>query len=246
MRTRYQAIFFDLDGTLISERAGAEEARVAVAGMLREQGHAVSDEQYSAAARAVIDELLASHGGAWPPVFSRVEVIATTLERLSLPTDAAAALSELYHQTRLLHLTLIAGAAAAVEQAATQHRVGLITNGPEVEQRQKLRRSGLEDRFESVTISGELGVAKPEPAIFERALASLGVEAANAVYVGNNFAADVVGACGAGMDAIWLDHGGAGAPIAAAFAEQAQPLATIGSLRELPAVLGGGTRKAPR
>ena len=238
MRTRYRAVFFDLDGTLISERAGVDEARAAVAGMLREQGHAVSDEQYAAAAKAVIDELLASHGGAWPPVFSRVEAIAATLERLSLPKDAAAALSELHHQTRLAHLRLIPGAAGAVEQAGKQHRVGLITNGPGVEQRQKLRRSGLEDRFESITISGELGVAKPEPAIFERALAALAVDAADAVYVGNNFAVDVVGACGAGMDAIWLDHGSGSAPIAGAFAEQVRPLATIGSLCELPAVLG--------
>jgi HAD superfamily hydrolase (TIGR01549 family) len=241
MRCWYRAIFFDLDGTLIEEGAGVPEARAAVAQALREQGHGVTDQRYSAAASAVIDDLLASNGGVWPAVFSRNAAITATLERLSLPTTSVGDLSERHRQVRLKHLTLISGAVKAVEQAGDQHRVGLITNGPSLEQREKLRRSGLESRFESMTISGEVGVAKPEPAIFEQALISLGVDPGEAVYVGNNFASDVVGAHAAGLRSVWLRH-----PGATSIDDSVTPCVVIDSMFELASALGFDLRTGGR
>ena len=234
MRCRYRAIFFDLDGTLIEERAGVAESRAAVAAALWERGHAIDDAAYSHAASAVIDEVLSANEGSWPPVFSRLDAIRATLERLSLPTEDVAELSALHHRTRLEYVSLLAGARAAVEQARAGHQVGLITNGPGEEQRQKLARTGLEAHFESVTVSGEIGVAKPDRGIFETALASLGVGAEEAVFVGNNFQADVVGARGAGLDAVWLRSPGVPAPADA----NAEACMVIESMLELGTALG--------
>ena len=236
MTCRYRAIFFDLDGTLIDERAGVAEARARVAAALRAGGHAVSDAAYSAAADTVIEDLLAANGGAWPPVFSRQRAIIETLSRLGLPSVDAGELAALYLRTRLDHVRPLDGAAGALAWARAGHRVGLISNGPGPEQREKLRRAGLTAAFESVTISGEAGVSKPDPAIFARALASLDVEAGAAVHVGNNVAADVVGAREAGLAAVWLHDAGAPGPSQAA----GHDCAIIASLRELPAALSSG------
>ncbi len=236
MTCRYRAIFFDLDGTLIDERAGVAEARARVAAALRAGGHAVSDAAYSAAADTVIEDLLAANGGAWPPVFSRQSAIIETLSRLGLPSVDAGELAALYLRTRLDHVRLLDGAAEALTWARAGHRVGLISNGPGPEQREKLRRAGLTAAFESVTISGEAGVSKPDPAIFARALASLDVEAGAAIHVGNNVAADVVGAREAGLAAVWLHDAGAPGPSQAA----GHDCAIIASLRELPAALSSG------
>lgn len=61
-----------------------------------------------------------------------------------------------------------------------------------------LERLGLADRFHAVVTSGEAGVPKPNPRIFELALSRLGVEPARTLHVGDGDA-DREGAEAAGM-----------------------------------------------
>jgi len=64
----------------------------------------------------------------------------------------------------------------------------------------------------AVLDSSVVGVSKPDPAIFQLALDSLGVEPADAIHVGDTPAADVVGARAAGVTPVLVDpydlHGG--------------------------------------
>jgi HAD superfamily hydrolase (TIGR01549 family) len=89
--------------------------------------------------------------------------------------------------------------------------LALITNGSSDLQRDKLRVLGIEDRFDVVVISGELGVAKPHPAPFRQAVAQLSVEPGNVWHVGDSLTTDVAGARAAGLFAVWLDREGAAA-----------------------------------
>jgi putative hydrolase of the HAD superfamily len=66
---------------------------------------------------------------------------------------------------------------------------------------------GLARHLDFVLDSHLVGVEKPDPRIFEMALARAGVGPAEAVYVGDLYSVDVLGARGAGMDAILLDPG---------------------------------------
>jgi putative hydrolase of the HAD superfamily len=70
-----------------------------------------------------------------------------------------------------------------------------------------LEAAGLRDRFEVVLDSALVGVEKPDPAIFRAALAALGVAPAEALYVGDLYEVDVVGARAAGMQAALLATG---------------------------------------
>ena len=63
---------------------------------------------------------------------------------------------------------------------------------------------GLAELFPIVLDSGKLGLEKPDPRIFERALAELGAKPHEAVHIGDSFAADVRGALGAGLAAVWF------------------------------------------
>jgi putative hydrolase of the HAD superfamily len=60
--------------------------------------------------------------------------------------------------------------------------------------------------FEKIVISEEVGWRKPSPIIFRRAFEELGIKAEEALMVGDNFKADVLGAKGVGMDAVWLEN----------------------------------------
>jgi putative hydrolase of the HAD superfamily len=92
--------------------------------------------------------------------------------------------------------------------ALSAYRLAVISNGDSGQQRRKLERTGIASRFESVVISGDLGVYKPHPEIFQRSLHELGVPAGEAVYIGDHLEADALGAKGVGMRAIWLAREG--------------------------------------
>lgn len=67
---------------------------------------------------------------------------------------------------------------------------------------------GLAAALEFVIDSSEVGLEKPDPRIFRLALERAGVRPDEAVYVGDLYSVDVVGARAAGMDAVLLDPGG--------------------------------------
>ena len=63
--------------------------------------------------------------------------------------------------------------------------------------------------FVAIADSGRLGVAKPDPAIFAWTCARLGVAPVEVVHVGDSREADVAGALGAGLGAVWFGPGAA-------------------------------------
>jgi putative hydrolase of the HAD superfamily len=75
-----------------------------------------------------------------------------------------------------------------------------------------LERTGLRPLVDAVVISAELGVAKPDPAIFRAALDRLGAAAEGAVHVGDSLEHDVAGARAAGLEAVLVARNGAAAP----------------------------------
>jgi putative hydrolase of the HAD superfamily len=72
-----------------------------------------------------------------------------------------------------------------------------------------LESTGLSPLLDGVVCSAVLGVAKPAPEMFERALAIAGVPAAAAMHVGDSATEDVAGALAAGIEPVLIDRVGA-------------------------------------
>ena len=68
--------------------------------------------------------------------------------------------------------------------------------------------TGLAPLLDGIVISAEVGAAKPDPVIFERALGVAGVDAGAALHVGDTAQADLAGARAAGIRALHLDRSG--------------------------------------
>ena len=234
MPSPYRAVLFDLDGTLIDERHGVRQARDATAAALGALGYPIGFEAFHGAIQSTIDEALAASRSGWPASFTRDRIFEGALRRLDLDTALAPQLAETYKRARLADLALLPGARELLEALQRSTPLGLITNGEGGEQREKLRRCDLNRYFDVVAISGELGVAKPDPAIFRRTLDLLGVAAAEAVFVGNNYATDVAGACAAELDAVWLNPNGDPPPNP----EAAATVQTVRSVAEIADRLG--------
>lgn len=88
---------------------------------------------------------------------------------------------------------------------ARGYRIGVVTNGFSLPQNAKLDLSGLRPWLDICIAAGDEEVQKPNPEVFRRCAAKLGVPCACCVYVGDYPPNDVYGPLEAGMQAIWRD-----------------------------------------
>jgi len=89
--------------------------------------------------------------------------------------------------------------------AGSGYALGLISNAP-ADTIRVVEALGLRRYLGTIVISGAVGYTKPHPEIFRIALREAGVEAPEAIHVGDLYEADVVGARNAGMEGILIDR----------------------------------------
>lgn len=121
-------------------------------------------------------------------------------------------------------LTPDPGVQQLLSRLRARYPLALISNGRSRMQRAKLEKLGLHQFFDPILISEEVGMRKPDPAIFRRVAELWGCSAAEILYVGDHAQADVEGARSAGLRAVWVS------------AEVHWPFASAAPLR-IPSVL---------
>jgi HAD superfamily hydrolase (TIGR01549 family) len=84
--------------------------------------------------------------------------------------------------------------------------IGIVSNNHTEEQREKAKAVGIESYLDFLLTSEEAGAEKPHPTIFRTALHRAGVSPEETVMVGDNWSADIVGARGVGIRAVWLNR----------------------------------------
>jgi 2-haloacid dehalogenase len=237
----YRAIFFDADDTLF-DYPRAE--RAALKACLTEFGIRVEMETVlEAYRRHNLDVWQAFERGETDQVRLRVERFRRVAEELHLPDLPVDRVSALYLEALSGQPHLLPGALETVEALAARFPLALIPNGIASVQHRRFAASPITRFFKSVVISEEVGIAKPDPRIFEPALRAVGVAAADVLYVGDSVTSDMAAARNAGLDFVWLNPSGAPVP----------PGRTsrfiIADITELPGLLvdepGPGSRKVP-
>ncbi|MHB9858817.1 HAD family hydrolase [Streptomyces sp. YIM S03343] len=126
---------------------------------------------------------------------------------------------------------------------AASHRHAVLSNSSLQVQERKLRILGVRDRFETVLCAADLGVSKPEAGAFLTACDALGLPPHQVAYVGDHPEIDGRGAADAGLLSVLIDRDDrddrAGGDRAHG---EGAGFRRIGSLDELPALLGPDTR----
>lgn len=199
----YHAIFFDADDTLFDYVAAEREAfaRTAEAfgmGERLEEAHAVyrvhNGDVWRELERGEItqDEL-------------KIERFRRMLRAMESDESPAAAMSP-YYLDRLSEQTqLLPGAEEAVQAAGERHTLVLVTNGLTTVQRRRFAAAPITRHFQRILISEELGVAKPDPAIFYPALEEFSLRPEDVLLVGDSTSSDMPAARNAGMDFCWIN-----------------------------------------
>ncbi len=103
---------------------------------------------------------------------------------------------------RLPHL--IEGAREILEQTKGNYTHVILTNGFIEVQGFKMAAAEIEQYFSTVVYSEEAGVRKPHAAIFELALKRANCNAEEALMIGDDWDADILGARNAGIDQVFF------------------------------------------
>ncbi|HEV2146840.1 MAG TPA: HAD-IA family hydrolase [Longimicrobiaceae bacterium] len=178
--------------------------------LLRDQGVEATEEEIAAAeygAKRVLDEMVRSGEAGNDESRGRV-FFREIFRQVGLADEHFAPVAKrLYarHAERNLWSNVRERTAETLEELRRRgYRLGVISNADgRVEA--LLESVGLRPHFDFVIDSARVGIEKPDPRIFRMGLERLGVAPEDAVYVGDIYEIDVVGARGAGMAAVLVD-----------------------------------------
>jgi putative hydrolase of the HAD superfamily len=189
------AVLLDLDDTCFDQREFLAGAFGAVA---RRAGELGVDEDHLRDALATI----AADGSDRGRIIDRA--LETVGVRIPVPP--------LVEAFRRYHPSLLSPYPGVRESLGEMRRlapVGLVTNGDPAGQRAKLAALDLEDAFDVIVFSDELGRSfrKPHHAPFRQALRLLGAEAGRSFFIGDHPDRDIAGAQHVGMRAIRVRTG---------------------------------------
>ncbi|MCK5584578.1 YjjG family noncanonical pyrimidine nucleotidase, partial [Candidatus Bipolaricaulota bacterium] len=200
--TSYTWLILDADGTLLDFRRAEAVAlgrtpvqmKLQVPGDFCDIYHAINDSLW----REFEAGVLRTHE-------VRTERFMRVFEKLGIAADSNA-FSDAFLENIIRESTFIDGAEHLL--ARLENRIGLVllTNGFADVQRARIARLGLGDTFGCVIISGEVGVAKPDRAIFEIAFERMGQpDKANVLIIGDSLSSDIQGGADYGIDTCWFN-----------------------------------------
>ena len=191
-----KAIVFDLDNTLIDRQRAFTE-------MLKDRIELTLPEDKKHLKEQAIQDILmwddngtVSRSVSFKKYCDKYEVTCMTSEELST------------------YWTTISGSVVylfddvidVIAYLKTKYRLAILTNGSPISQRRKLESTGILNMFELSVVSGEVGIDKPDPRIFDVMCERMKVKPEDCLYVGDNYANDVLGARNAGWNAIYLNR----------------------------------------
>jgi HAD superfamily hydrolase (TIGR01509 family) len=131
-------------------------------------------------------------------------------------------------------------AGAIIASLAAGHRVAILSNWPLAATIDRYcEAAGWTPYLAAVVVSQRVGAIKPYPAIFAAARAALGnPDPSSILHVGDDWAADVVGAKRAGWRAAWLAERPADSPLPGSERDDSvEADVVLGSLGEVPAAV---------
>ena len=230
-----KALIFDMDDTLVVEKASAEAALLQTCELAKAR-HGVEPHDLLASVRQTCRTLW--HGSAvrtycveigisswealwarfegdnenlqflrqWAPTY-RLESWRQALARHSICDDElAAGLAETFPLHRRRLNVVYEDALPMLERLRPRYRLALLTNGAPDLQREKLAGAGLAHWFDEVLVSGDIGFGKPNPRVYETMLTRLDVAPDEALMIGNSLHSDIAGAQAAGIRAVWVNR----------------------------------------
>jgi putative hydrolase of the HAD superfamily len=200
-------VLFDFFGTLVDYDPSIHPAYNAPLAFARRAGSTMSEAASDAHWQQAWDRLEAGAAGTGRE-YSMDQVAQEYWRSIGAPSLAAGAIEKLiaeYLDAWSQDVSPAAHALECVTDLASDHRLSIVSNThhPALVTR-LVHRFRLHTAIDRVITSVTVGWRKPHPIIFETALHELDAAAQDAVFIGDNWEADVAGPRGVGMSSIYV------------------------------------------
>ncbi len=202
---RYKWLLFDADGTLFDFDKVEERALLNTFAALGHECDARCAEIYREIDREIWMDF---ENGRISQENLRTKRFELLFDAIGIDCDAVE-FSRRYLAELACGSDLIDGAEDLLKSLHGRVGLILITNGLADVQRPRFARSTLMPYFSDVVISEEVGVAKPDPKIFDVAFAKMGFpEREDVLIVGDSLTSDIRGGNNYGIDTCWFNPAG--------------------------------------
>lgn len=199
-----KAILFDLDDTLFSTTEFARHAREKAVEAMTDMGIEAPAAEVLAELTEVIREFGSNYGQHFDKLLDRLP---PHQRRDVNPALIVAAGMAAYHDTKFEHLKAFDDVKPFLEALKkARMRTGIVTHGMTTKQCEKLVRLGIVDLLgpRDIFISEQVGIAKPNPKLYQHALTSMGLLPSEVMMVGDNLAHDIKPPREIGMHTVWI------------------------------------------
>ena len=127
-------------------------------------------------------------------------------DKIGVDTSLAESFNLQYQVTLGDHIEFVLGAKENLLQEKGKYTLVAVTNGTKIAQEKKLRLSGLDEIFDYIFISENVGVEKPNIEYFEHVFNSLGIsDKREVLIIGDSLTSDMRGGDIAGIDTCWFN-----------------------------------------
>ncbi len=203
-----KTVFFDLDDTIFDHKYARLCALYKLRRTVPSIGGVPIDEMEKAHERLLLEN--------YPKVLNgTLSYFESTLQRMSrlfllygikLSDEDIYKYTNLYKTAYAKNRRAVPGVLRLIRLLKKTYKIGVISNGAYAVQTEKLRICRAESYIDILVLSEETGIRKPEKGIFISALDKSGSKANEAVFIGDSWKADIIGAANCGIKTIWLNR----------------------------------------
>jgi len=204
---KYEHIFFDLDRTLWHFDENSRQVLNVIFERFELYNYIPSSSQFIQDYQEINEMLwLKYRNGEIEKEKLRSERFYQTLIKYKVNDfNLSEQIGDYYVEHSPLQTILLPYAKDVLDYLNGKYQLHIITNGFEEVQLIKLKSSGLTDYFNQVIFSEKVGVKKPHPLIFKKAIGEAKATFGNSLMIGDDYYADIYGAQRVGMDNIYFN-----------------------------------------
>lgn len=207
---KYKSIFIDLDDTLYDFSGASRESFMETYDLLEYERYFDSFEQYMELYEPYNLELWRIYGE------GRITKEELNRRRYSHPLESVGVndpqLAERFCREALSRIPtknkLMPGAIELLEHLRPKYSLHILSNGFKELQSRKMQTSGIYGYFDTLILSEDIGVNKPNPELYEHALRKTGSQLSESLMIGDMFDTDITGAANIGMDQLYYNPKG--------------------------------------
>jgi len=191
-----KAIIFDFDATISNRQANAYNV---FDDYLRQHFKDLSDIEYE----AVIQDMLTYDMTGAVNVKYRLPAFKAKYGN-NLPEDFDDVYTKFFYDNMYKYCVLKPDTIDVLNKLKGKYKLAILSNGQSASQHNKIDQVNINEYFDYILVSGDIGINKPDKRIYEYVADKLDVKCDECIFVGDTYSTDILGAIRSNMVPVWM------------------------------------------